>query len=66
MSGDLAVELLFMASLILLVAALFPWRKPPRPRRHHEALFDGTHATCSCGYNRYDDWDLSKHLKEES
>lgn len=65
MNGELALELLIVAFLILFIVAVAPWEKPRRPR-HHEATFDGTHATCSCGHNRYDDWDLSKHLKGKS
>jgi hypothetical protein len=35
-----------------------------RPQRHYDADWDGTHATCFCGYHSVDDYNLSKHFSE--
>jgi len=39
------------------------WLMGFRTQKHHSAKWDGTHATCSCGYSDVKDWDLSEHLK---
>lgn len=44
-----------------MISKIWRWWKGPK---HGPASFDGTHETCRCGYHRFDDWDLKKHLSE--
>lgn len=42
------------------------WLRRLFKRKHTSSRWDGTHATCSCGYSDVRDWDLAKHLKEQA
>lgn len=35
-----------------------------RPQRHYARDWDGTHATCRCGYSNVWDYSLRKHFAD--
>jgi hypothetical protein len=46
--------------VIALLRRLFA----PKPQRHYEKAWDGTHATCKCGHHSVWDYDLRRHFEE--
>jgi len=46
-----------------VIALLLKWLGI-RPERHYPSKWDGTHATCKCGYHSVWDWNLRKHFEQ--
>lgn len=63
MNGEVAVELLIVAFLVLFIIAVTPWEKFRR-RPHYVSEWSGDHAVCVCGYSHVNDWKLDLHLEE--
>jgi hypothetical protein len=56
----ITVAIVLLAALIWRVWGLIPARR----QRHYPAQWDSTHATCKCGYNSVDDYNLKTHFTE--